>query len=118
MRWLYGVIGGGIAAIVASLVSLPLDSPDDVIFNTATVAIAAIAVGVFEGVLWQLLAPRPQGRQLYAGISLGAFVVAALACFAFELALDGAARFALPLAALLMDSVAKTALAGKTLDEA
>jgi polyisoprenoid-binding protein YceI len=101
MRWIDGLLAGGLAAIVASLVSLPLDSPDDLVFNTATVAIGAIAVGIFEGVLWQVLAPRPQGRQLYIGVSAGAFVVVAVGTVIGELLLEGTVRFALPLAALV-----------------
>ncbi|MEX1253200.1 MAG: YceI family protein [Dehalococcoidia bacterium] len=101
MRWLYGLVAGGIAAVVAALVSLPLDSPDDLVFNTATVAIGAMAIGVFEGVLWQALGTRPQGRQLYIGISAGAFVVAAVGIVIGETLLEGTVRFALPLAALI-----------------
>ena len=44
-----GLIAGAVGALIASAVSLPLHSPDDVFFNTATVTIAA------------LLAARPLG---------------------------------------------------------
>ena len=41
-----GLIAGSIAAIAAALVSLPLHSPVDNVFNTATVAVASLLVGV------------------------------------------------------------------------
>ena len=41
-----GLLSGAIAAIVASLLSLPLHSPDDAFFNTASVTIGALLVGV------------------------------------------------------------------------
>jgi polyisoprenoid-binding protein YceI len=101
MKWLYGLVGGGIAAIVASLVSLPLDSPDDAIFNTATVTICALAVGLFEGVLWQVASLRGRALPLYIAGSVAAFALAVVAVFLFEVALEGSIAFALPLAAIV-----------------
>lgn len=50
-----GVIGGSIAAILATLVSLPLHSPVDNVFNSATVALASLFVGIGAGVFWNKL---------------------------------------------------------------
>ena len=53
-----GLLSGAIAAIVASLLSLPLHSPDDAFFNTASVTIGALLVGLVAGGLRQALPQR------------------------------------------------------------
>ena len=40
------LVSASIAAIVAAIVSLPLRSPDDALFNSATVATAVLVVGI------------------------------------------------------------------------
>ena len=75
-----GLIAGSIAAIVAALVSLPLRSPVDNVFNTATVAIASLFVGVVAGLVWDKLADSRQRLPYYAGaLALGLVSVLALA---------------------------------------
>jgi uncharacterized membrane protein len=54
-RNLYTGLGAGaVAAIVAILVSLPLESPDDIVFNAASVGFASIVVGAATGLIWHL----------------------------------------------------------------
>jgi polyisoprenoid-binding protein YceI len=53
-----GILSGAIAAIIASLLSLPLRSPDDAFFNTASVTIGALIAGVVAGGLRQALPQR------------------------------------------------------------
>ncbi|MGE3856715.1 MAG: YceI family protein, partial [Dehalococcoidia bacterium] len=55
---LIGLLSGAIAAIVAALLSLPLHSPDDAFFNTASVVIGALLAGVVAGGLRQALPQR------------------------------------------------------------
>ena len=55
---LIGLLSGAIAAILAALLSLPLHSPDDAFFNTASVTIGALLAGVVAGGLRQVLAQR------------------------------------------------------------
>ncbi len=50
-----GVIAGSIAAILATLVSLPLHSSVDNVFNSATVALASLFVGIGAGGFWNKL---------------------------------------------------------------
>ena len=47
-----GMAAGAVAAVVASLVSLPLRSPDDVFANTASVTVGALLAGLFAGYAW------------------------------------------------------------------
>jgi polyisoprenoid-binding protein YceI len=101
MKWLAGLIGGAIAAIVASLVSLPLTSPDDLIMNTATVTIAALVTGLAAGALWQALEAREGGQLWYWGILAAGFGLSVLAAIAFEQQLEGSIEFMLPLAAII-----------------
>ncbi|MCH7738305.1 MAG: hypothetical protein IH872_13005, partial [Chloroflexi bacterium] len=71
-----GVIAGSIAAIVAALVSLPLRSPLDNVFNTATVALASLLVGIAAGLVWDKLAASPRRLPYYAGaLALGLIAV-------------------------------------------
>jgi polyisoprenoid-binding protein YceI len=99
MKLLSGLPAGAIAAIVASLVSLPLDSPDDVIFNTATVTVAALVVGLWLGVVWQVLGERPSGLVLYGGAAIATFGVAVVVALISEPLLSGSIRFMLPIEA-------------------
>lgn len=49
---------GGIASILAILLSLPLVSPHDGIFNAATVALAGLLITLLNAILWPLAAGR------------------------------------------------------------
>lgn len=49
---------GGIAATLAILLSLPLVSPHDGIFNAATVALAGLLITLLNAILWPLAAGR------------------------------------------------------------
>jgi len=99
-KWLNGLGPGAAAAIVASLVSLPLESPDDVLLNTATVTIGALLVGLIAGAVWNVLEQRPAGRQLYVLAMAGGFGIAAVITVVSEALLSGSIKFMLPLAAL------------------
>lgn len=100
-----------IAAIVASVIggmiaialSLPLHSPDDVFFNTASVSIGALAAGLAAGALWRALA----GQLARFEAAMGAlFVLGAGAAFAGEQVFAGMLAFALPLVAVVLGSIA------------
>lgn len=51
-----GLVAGSIVAIVAALVSLPLRSSVDNVFNTVTVVISVLIVGIASGLLRDCLA--------------------------------------------------------------
>ena len=65
-----GLMAGGIATILAVLLSLPLVSPHDGLFNSASVALAGLGVSALAGVVGQL-SGRREGR---AGARLFALI--------------------------------------------
>ncbi len=114
-----GVAAGAVAAIVAALVSLPLESPDDLLFNTTSVTIGALIVGALAGVAWWMLRDHSAQLGVFLGIVAAAFAVVAIAAFASEGLLDGMAMFVIPLAAIVLGIVAvlTPVLASVTLPE-
>lgn len=67
-----GLTAGGIATILAALLSLPLVSPHDGLFNSASVALAGLGVSALAGIVGRL-AGRREGRagaRLFARIWL------------------------------------------------
>ena len=98
---LAGLIAGSVAALVASLVSLPLRSPLDLAFNTLTITLASLVVGMASGLLWKTLADNPRRRLYYAGGLAAAFVVAAVVALVGNMWLERFAAFTIPLAAIV-----------------
>lgn len=103
------VTGGALGALIASLVSLPLDSPDDLVFNTFTVTLGSLAAGLALGGVWWVL---PDGRRrvaLFAGACAASVALAAIAALAMEALFEGSLAFVLPLAAIVFASIAVVA---------
>ena len=95
-----GVLAGSLAAAANALLSLPLRSPSDALFNSASVALATLAVSIGGGLLWRFALARPNSGRVYARL-LGAMTVFLFAlAVAGEAALDRSAAFWLPLAAV------------------
>ena len=95
-----GLISGSIAAIVVALVSLPLHSPVDNVFNTASVAAASLFAGVAAGLFWNKLAASQRRAIHYAGgLALGLIAVVALAAVG-EIWLERMLSFTIPLAVI------------------
>lgn len=97
-----GITAGAIAAIAAVLVSLPLKSPDDALLNSASVAIAAILVGVLAGLIWRMFV-NTEGRRTkfvvlwgVASVTVGSMLISA-----FAVQLDNLVPFALPLTVIV-----------------
>ena len=93
--------GASVAAVVAALVSLPLHSPSDAFFSTAAVVLASLFLGLIGGVLWWLLASRPNARLKFALIWLIglAGVIVANALMGREI--DRMDSFGIPLAIIV-----------------
>ena len=95
-----GLIAGSTAAIVAALVSLPLRSPVDNVFNTATVALASLLVGLAAGLVWDSLASNQRRLPLYVGaLALGLIAVVVIAAVG-NIWLERMMTFTIPLAAI------------------
>ena len=97
-----GITAGALAAIVAVLVSLPLKSPDDSLLNSASVAVAALIVGLISSLMWKMLV-NTEGRPKKFGILWGvsSLTVGAMLLSAFAVQLDNLIPFALPLVVIV-----------------
>ncbi len=96
-----GLTGGSIAAVVAALVSLPLRSPDDAFFNTASVVIASLIAGLGAGALWRGTAKSRRQLPVFAAAWTAAFGAVALLSWAGETQLERFVAFTVPLAAIV-----------------
>ena len=96
-----GLVAGSSAGIVAALVSLPLRSPDDILFNTATVVFGALAAGIAAGAVWRTLSSGRTRSRRFAILLAAGFAVVALFAVLGETQLDHFAAFVLPLAAIV-----------------
>jgi hypothetical protein len=95
-----GLIAGSVAAVAAVLLSLPLHSPSDTLFNSAAVAVTAIAAGVAVAVLWRRLSGAHHLRH-FAATVIALFAATAVALIVGEAQLERMLEFGLPLAALI-----------------
>ena len=95
-----GMLSGGVAAIAASLLSLPLESPHDGLANTASIAVLTVLAGVVAGVAWKLLPEgRPRAMRFIALVVLGFALVAGATALA-QTQIERSVSFGLPIAAL------------------
>ena len=95
-----GMLSGGVAAIAASLLSLPLESPHDGLFNSASVAILALVAGIMAGFAWRLIpADSHRTGRFFLAIILALSVVVAATVLA-QTQLERSVSFGLPIAAL------------------
>jgi hypothetical protein len=96
-----GLVAGSLAAVVASLVQLPLRSPSDVLFNSGSVTAGSLAVGAIAGMMWRWSGRRGSRTwQVWAGWTAVSAVVCLLALLG-EALLDRTFLFVLPLAAIV-----------------
>ena len=97
-----GLIAGSAAAVIAVVVSLPLRSPSDTLFNSASVALASLLAGALAGVLWWVLRDCGSRSVRFLAIWTLVFIpaVAALALYG-RTQLDHFTAFVLPLAGII-----------------
>lgn len=74
-----GLAAGSVGAIAASLIALPVASPNESIANPVTVTLAAMIVGVLSGRLWRRLRAQRHGTRAFAIAVIGGFLFASLA---------------------------------------
>ena len=93
-----GITAGGISAIIAVLVSLPLKSPDDVLLNSASVGIASLLVGILSALMWRMLINTEKNIKNYVILwAVSSVTVGSMLISAFAVQLDNLVPFALPL---------------------
>ena len=97
-----GTSAGIGAGIVVVLVSLPLHSPDDALFNTAAIAVVSIIVSVGLALVWAKVSRRRSRTLTFACICTAGLLLAALAAQIVETyqQLERTVSFIVPLAAL------------------
>jgi len=103
---LAALIAAALAGIVAVAVSLPLQSPDDVLFNSATVSFGALIAGGAGGLAWRSFRAQPDGLMRFVGAcgaGVGLLLVVALAG---ETALERMFSYIAPLAAIVIGGIA------------
>ena len=97
---LIGLAAGSIAAIVVALVSLPLNSPVDNVFNSATAGLASLIVGIVAGWLWVRFAANPRRVVYYVAVLVAGLVAAVVLAVVGNIWLERLISFAVPLAAI------------------
>jgi len=93
-----GLGAGALAAIIAVLVSLPLESPDDIVLNAASVGFGALVIGAANGILWHFSASDSKFHKRYIVLSAVLFVVIIAVASLAQTQFDDALSFTIPLA--------------------
>ena len=96
-----GLGAGAIGAIIAVLISLPLESPDDIRLNSATVGLAALTVGLISGGIWQVSRSVYEASRQYWLFSIGLGIVILVVAALAQTQLDDALVFTMPLALIV-----------------
>lgn len=76
---LAGLAAGSVGAIAASLIALPIHTPDELVANSLTVTIAALVIGALSGLLWRRIRATANASRTFALTVFGAFVVTMVA---------------------------------------
>lgn len=115
-RNIYAGLGAGsVAAIIVVLVSLPLNSPDDILFNSASVGFMSIGFGALVGYAWHGSDGPGLLNRRYVVVSLGISVAALAVALAAQTQLDNAVEFTVPLTLIaIVVSVVGTPFAARS----
>jgi polyisoprenoid-binding protein YceI len=76
---LAGLAAGAVGAIAASLIALPIYTPDELIANSLTITISALIIGALSGMLWRRIRALSNATRTFALSVVGAFVVTMVA---------------------------------------
>jgi len=68
---LAGLAAGSVGAIAASLLALPIDSPNETTANPITITILAMAIGAISGALWRALRAQRNGARKFVWSMVG-----------------------------------------------
>ena len=94
------MLSASIAAVAASLLSLPLESPHDGLVNTASIVVITLIAGIVAGFAWRFIPEGPQRAvRFYVLVLLGFALVAGATALA-QTQIERAVSFGLPVAAL------------------
>ncbi len=70
-----GLAAGSVGAIAASLISLPVTSPNDTVANPLTVTVIAMIIGALSGMVWRRVRATPNGARTFVIAMVAALVV-------------------------------------------
>jgi hypothetical protein len=76
---LAGLAAGSVGAIAASLIALPIHTPDELVANSLTVTIVALIVGALSGMLWRRIRAFSHATRTFALAIVGGFVTTMIA---------------------------------------
>ncbi len=76
---LAGVVAGAIGAIVAAIIGLFVDSPNETYANSLVVVLAALTLGAASGALWRRLRATSNGLRTFSWTVAGGWFVAVAA---------------------------------------
>ena len=97
-----GLTAGSIGAVAGVLVNLPLDSPSDAFFNSASVMAGSLLAGLGSGLLWYVLGDSPR-RPAFFAVSLAlVFGLVSAAAIVGESQLERSVSYIVPLAAIVL----------------
>jgi hypothetical protein len=71
---LAGVVAGAIGAIVAAVLSIALESPNERYANSLSVVIISLVLGAVSGELWRRLRATSNGLRTFGWTTAGGFV--------------------------------------------
>ena len=76
---LAGLAAGSVGAIAASLIALPVHTPDELVANSLTITIAALVIGALSGLLWRRIRANADATRTFALTMVGGFLVTMMA---------------------------------------
>ncbi len=70
-----GIAAGSVGAVAATLISLPVDSPNDTVANPLTVTVVAMIIGALSGLLWRRVRATTNGARNFVIAMVSGLVV-------------------------------------------
>ncbi len=70
-----GLAAGSVGAIAASLISLPVTSPNDTVANPLTVTVVAMIIGALSGMVWRSVRATTNGARTFVIAMVAALFV-------------------------------------------
>lgn len=70
-----GLAAGSVGAIAASLISLPVTSPNDTVANPLTVTVVAMIIGALSGIVWRRVRATANGARTFVIAMVAALLV-------------------------------------------
>lgn len=76
---LAGLAAGSVGAIAASLIALPIHTPDELVANSVTITIVALIIGALSGLLWRRIRASSNASRTFALAMVSGFAITMMA---------------------------------------